>query len=71
MAKAVKKYELTPEHRAQLDPWAKKWIANALSTEAMTDADRDICRAAADGRSADGRSCAAHRPNSDGSACRR
>lgn len=29
------KYKLTPEHRAQLKPWADKWIKNALSTEPM------------------------------------
>ena len=38
------KYTLTDEHRAQLDPWARKWIANAMSTTAMTDLDRMICR---------------------------
>jgi len=26
------KYKLTPEHEAQLKPWAEKWIANALQT---------------------------------------
>lgn len=31
-----KKYELTPEHRAQLEPWRDKWIANAMSTAPMT-----------------------------------
>ena len=35
-----KKYELTPEHREQLKPWADKWVANAMSTKAMDDADR-------------------------------
>ena len=39
-----KLYELTPEHRAQLKPWADRWIANAMSTEPMTEADRVICR---------------------------
>jgi hypothetical protein len=33
---AEKKYELTDEHRAQLEPWAKKWIANALRTGAYS-----------------------------------
>jgi hypothetical protein len=28
-----KKYELTEEYRAQLKPWADKWIANAMSTK--------------------------------------
>jgi len=35
-----KLYELTDEHRAQLKPWAEKWIANALSTKPMDDEDR-------------------------------
>ena len=39
-----KLYSLTDEHRAQLKPWADKWIANAMSTAAMTDLDREICR---------------------------
>ena len=43
MAKG-KLYELTPEHRAQLKPWADRWIANAMSTKAMTEQDRDVCR---------------------------
>lgn len=30
------KYELTPEHEAQLEPWAQKWINNALLTAPMT-----------------------------------
>jgi hypothetical protein len=34
------KYSLTEEHRAQFDPWAKKWIANALSTKPMDDNDQ-------------------------------
>ena len=42
----IKKYELTPEHRAQLKPWAEKWIANAMSTKAMDDEDRAACREA-------------------------
>jgi len=33
-----------PEHREQLKPWADKWIANAMSTAAMTEEDRVICR---------------------------
>jgi hypothetical protein len=44
-----KKYELTPEHRAQLKPWADKWIANAMSTKAMDDEDRAAMRAAIKG----------------------
>lgn len=31
-----KKYSLTEEHRAQLGPWAKKWIDIAMSTQEMT-----------------------------------
>ena len=37
------KYKLTPEHEAQLKPWADKWIANAMSTAPMTDEDRAVC----------------------------
>ena len=36
----MKKYKLTPEHEAQLKPWAQKWIANAMSTKPMDDEDR-------------------------------
>ena len=39
-------YELTPEHTAQLKPWADRWIANAMSCEAMDDADRAATREA-------------------------
>lgn len=38
------KYELTDEHRGQLKPWADRWIANALSTQAMDENDRELCR---------------------------
>lgn len=38
------KYTLTKEHRAQLKPWAQKWINNALSTKPMDEAEREICR---------------------------
>ena len=44
-----KRYALTAEHRAQLKPWADRWIANALSTAAMTDEDRAACREAVAG----------------------
>lgn len=37
------KYTLTDEHRAQLPAWRDKWIANAMSTAPMTDADREHC----------------------------
>lgn len=37
-------YKLTEEHRAQLKPWAEKWVANAMSTAAMTEEDRGLCR---------------------------
>lgn len=43
------KYSLTEEHRAQLKPWADKWIANALSTAPMTQEDREICTKATRG----------------------
>jgi hypothetical protein len=42
----AKIYSLTPEHRAQLKPWADKWIANALRTEPQTDSDRESMRVA-------------------------
>jgi len=44
MARSKTLYDLTPEHRAELQPWADKWIANAMSTKAMTEHDRDVCR---------------------------
>ena len=40
------RYEITPEHRAQLKPWADKWIANAMSTKPMDDEDRAAMRVA-------------------------
>ena len=39
-----KLYNLSDEHRAQLKPWADKWIANAMSVAPMTEKDRAICR---------------------------
>jgi hypothetical protein len=39
----VVKYSLTPEHRAQLKPWSDKFVANAMSTKAMDDEEREIC----------------------------
>ncbi|WP_206659554.1 DUF6745 domain-containing protein [Hansschlegelia zhihuaiae] len=39
-------YRLTDEHRAQLGPWAQRWIANAMSTKPMDDEDRAEMRAA-------------------------
>jgi hypothetical protein len=42
-------YRLSDEHRAQLTPWAQRWIANALSTAPMTEADREACREAVEG----------------------
>jgi len=44
-----KLYELTPEHRAQLKPWADRWIANAMSTAPMTDEDKRLCEIAVNG----------------------
>lgn len=38
-----KLYVLTDEHRAQLKPWAQRWIANAMSTKPMDDDDRAKC----------------------------
>lgn len=37
------RYSLTPEHRAQIKPWAEKWVKNGLSCVAMTDQDRAEC----------------------------
>jgi hypothetical protein len=47
----AKKYNFDdhPEHKAQLESWRDKWIANALNCEAMTEADREACRIAVDG----------------------
>lgn len=36
------KYSLTEEHRAQLKPWADKWIAIAMSTAHTDEAERKI-----------------------------
>ena len=35
-------YTLTDEHRAQLPGWARKWIANAMSTSSMDAHEREI-----------------------------
>lgn len=45
----MKKYSLTEEHRKELDGWAKKWIANAISTEPMSEKEKDTCRLAVRG----------------------
>ena len=42
----TKKYQLTPEHKEQLKPWADKWTAIALRTTGLTDEDREICKEA-------------------------
>ncbi|MFZ5667935.1 MAG: hypothetical protein ACOY4K_00425, partial [Pseudomonadota bacterium] len=44
----TRKYDFKdhPEHRDQLKPWAERWIANAMSTAAMTEDDREACREA-------------------------
>jgi len=39
----VKKYKLLPEHKARFSEWRDRWIANAMSTEAMTSEDRAAC----------------------------
>jgi hypothetical protein len=46
---STKKYTLTPEHRAQLGPWLDRWIANAMSTRPMGDAERSEVREAIGG----------------------
>jgi hypothetical protein len=43
MSKTQEKYVLTPEHEAQLKPWADKWIENALSTKGMDDEEKKEC----------------------------
>lgn len=40
------KYRLTPEHRAQLKPWAARWVDTAMSTAAMTEDDKAVCQEA-------------------------
>src|SRR6185369_10804734 len=45
----TKKYSLTDEHRAQLEPWRDRWIANGLNTAPMDDRDRDVMQAAITG----------------------
>lgn len=45
----VKKYSLTPKHKAQLPAWTARWNANAMSTTPMTDEDRRIMRVAIKG----------------------
>ncbi len=42
-------YKLTPEHEAQLKPWADKWIKNAMSTKAMDDEEKAAMRIAIKG----------------------
>jgi len=39
----MRKYKLLPEHEARFPEWRDRWIANAMSTEAMTDDDRAAC----------------------------
>jgi len=45
----MKKHELTENDRANFKPWAEKWIANAISTKAMDENEREICRQAVNG----------------------
>lgn len=45
----MKKYILTEEHKAQLKPWADRWIANAMSTKQMDEEEKNICREAVKG----------------------
>ena len=39
----MRKYKLLPEHEARFPEWRDRWIANAMSTDAMTDEDRAAC----------------------------
>jgi len=50
-AQMAKKYHFTdhPGHEARLGEYRDRWIANAMSTAAMTEADRDACRKAVGG----------------------
>lgn len=43
------KYKLTEKHRQLLQPWAQKWIDNAMSTKAMDDHDRHMMVEAIEG----------------------
>lgn len=45
----TKRYTLTPEHEAQLPGWRDRWVANALSTRPMDEADREAMRVAVRG----------------------
>lgn len=40
----MKKYTLTEEDKAQLPMWRDKWIANAMSTKAMDDEEKENCK---------------------------
>lgn len=42
----MKKYQITPEHRIELEKIKQKYIDNAFRTDAMTDHDRDQMRVA-------------------------
>ena len=44
MAKKLYSFNDHPEHKERLGEIRDKWIANAMSTKAMTDEDRAICR---------------------------
>ena len=46
----MKKYEFTTEHRAELKPWAEKWIANGMSTKPMDAEDKAAMVAALKGQ---------------------
>lgn len=49
MAEHANSYSLTDELRAQLQPWATRWIGNAMSTKPMDDEDRRAMRLAVRG----------------------
>ena len=42
----MKLYKLTKKHKAQLKPWAEKWISNAMSTKEMDEEDKQKMREA-------------------------
>jgi len=45
----MKKYTLTPEHKAQFEPWKDKWVASAMSTKPMDQEEKALCREAVKG----------------------
>jgi hypothetical protein len=40
----MRKYKLTPKHKARLPEWRDRWIANAMRTRGQTDEERELAR---------------------------